>query len=162
MCSSGNFLFNIFNLQKWMLDQGPTRWDQSPYHVLIVKWREHMAEMDKVDRSILEILQMNGRLTNAEIALRVCLSAPACWKRLERLEEEVIIGYHAHLNPKSMGLGLFAFISVTLDSHSQEAMEQFEAGVLALPNIVACHKVSGKYDYLLQVVVKDMEAFHEL
>ncbi|MGE8482205.1 Lrp/AsnC family transcriptional regulator [Pseudomonas sp. URMO17WK12:I6] len=145
-----------------MLDQGPAGWGQSPYRVRIVKGREHMAEMDKVDRSILEILQMNGRLTNAEIAARVCLSAPACWKRLKRLEEEVIVGYHAHLNPKTIGLGLFAFISVTLDSHSEQAMEHFEAGVLALPNIIACHKVSGKYDYLLQVVVKDMEAFHEL
>lgn len=125
-------------------------------------WSEDVADMDKVDRSILEILQLNGRLTNAEIAARVCLSAPACWKRLKRLEEEVIIGYHAHLNQQAVGLGLFAFISVTLDNHSKEAMENFELGVLGQPNIVACHKISGQYDYLLQVVVKDMTAFHDL
>lgn len=121
-----------------------------------------MTNLDDIDREILQILQADGRLTNAEIASRVNLSPPACWKRLKRLEEKVIQGYHATLNQQELGLGLFAFINIMLDSHSEKAMHNFEAGVLALPNVVACHNVSGKYDYLLQVVVRDMEAFHEL
>ncbi len=121
-----------------------------------------MTELDSVDRAILEILQINGRLTNAEVASRINLSPPACWKRLKRLEEEVIVGYHATLNQEALGLGLFAFINITLDSHSEEAMQKFEQGIQKLPNVVACHTVSGRYDYLLQVVVKDMAAFHEL
>ena len=121
-----------------------------------------MTDLDDIDRTILQILQTDGRLTNAEIASRVSLSPPACWKRLKRLEEQVILGYHATLNQQALGLGLFAFINITLDSHSEKAMRSFEAGVMALSSVVACHNVSGKYDYLLQVVVKDMEAFHEL
>ncbi|MEC5161986.1 Lrp/AsnC family transcriptional regulator, leucine-responsive regulatory protein [Janthinobacterium sp. CG_23.3] len=121
-----------------------------------------MTDLDAVDRAILQILQKDGRLSNAEIAARVALSPPACWKRLKRLEEHVILGYHAALDQRALGLGLFAFINITLDDHSEKAMRGFEAGVLALPSVVACHNVSGKYDYLLQVVVKDMEAFHEL
>lgn len=121
-----------------------------------------MTDLDDIDRAILRILQTDGRLTNAEIATRVSLSPPACWKRLKRLEETVIQGYHATLNQKALGLGLFAFINITLDTHSEKAMRSFEAGVSALPNVVACHNVSGRYDYLLQVVVEDMDAFHSL
>lgn len=121
-----------------------------------------MVDLDKTDRAILKLLQADGRLSNAEMASRIGLSPPACWKRLKRLEDEVIRGYHAALEPKELGLGLFAFISIMLDSHSEKAMNHFESGVMALPNVVACHNVSGKYDYLLQVVVTDMEAFHEL
>ena len=69
----------------------------------------------------------------------------------------MIQGYHATLNQQALGLGL-----IMLDSHSEKAMNNFEAGVMALPNVVACHNVSGKYDYLLQVVVQDMEAFHRI
>lgn len=121
-----------------------------------------MMELDKVDRTILSIIQMNGRLTNGEIAARVSLSPPASWKRLKRLEEEVIDGYYATLNRKALGLNVFAFISITLDSHTEEAMDSFERGVDALPNVLACHNISGKYDYLLQVVVEDMDEFHKL
>lgn len=121
-----------------------------------------MTDLDDIDRTILKILQTDGRLTNAEIASRVSLSPPACWKRLKRLEEQVIQGYHATLNQQALGLGLFAFINIMLDSHSEKAMHNFEAGVMALPNVVACHNVSGKYDYLLQVVVPDMDAFHQV
>jgi len=121
-----------------------------------------MIELDETDRAILKILQAEGRLANSEIAERVSLSPPACWKRLKRLEERIIQGYHARLDQQALGLGLFAFINIMLDSHSEKAMRSFEIGVMALPNVVACHNISGKYDYLLQVVVRDMEAFYEL
>ncbi|MGJ7530740.1 Lrp/AsnC family transcriptional regulator [Variovorax sp. GB1P17] len=121
-----------------------------------------MVELDKTDRAILQLLQADGRLANTEIASRVALSPPACWKRLKRLEEKVIRGYHASLEPRELGLGLFAFVSILLDDHSEKAMNRFESDVTALPNVIACHNVSGKYDYLLQVVATDMENFHEL
>lgn len=121
-----------------------------------------MADLDNTDRNILRLLQADGRLANAEIASQVSLSPPACWKRLKRLEEKVIRGYHASLEPRELGLGLFAFVSILLDDHSEKAMNRFESDVMALPNIIACHNVSGKYDYLLQVVATDMDAFHEL
>lgn len=121
-----------------------------------------MTDLDDIDRKILRLLQTEGRLASAEIATRVALSAPACWKRLKRLEGQVIRGYHAVLDQEALGLGLFAFINISLDGHTEKAMRTFEAGVMALPNVVAFHNVSGRYDYLLQVVVKDMDAFHEL
>ena len=121
-----------------------------------------MVELDKTDRAILQLLQADGRLANTEIAARVALSPPACWKRLKRLEQKLIRGYHAALEPRELGLGLFAFISIMLDSHSEKAMNRFESGVMALPHVIAYHNVSGKYDYLLQVVVTDMDAFHDL
>lgn len=118
--------------------------------------------MDNIDRAILEFLQVNGRLSNAEIAERVSLSPPACWKRLKRLEKEVITGYHAHLDRKALGLDLFAFVSIILESHSDEVMNNFENKVKQISNIVSCHNVSGRYDYMLQVAVKDMNSFHDL
>lgn len=118
--------------------------------------------MDKIDRAILEILLVNGRLSNAEIAERVSLSPPACWKRLKRLEEEVISGYHAHLNIEALGFGLFAFVSIILESHTDEVMNHFEQRVKKIPNIISCHNISGRYDYMLQVVVKNMNEFHDL
>lgn len=103
-----------------------------------------------------------GRLTNAEIATRIALSQPACWKRLKRLESTVVRSYNAALDPQALGLGIFAFVNVMLDNHSERAMLAFEASVIAMPNVLSCHNVSGKYDYLLQIIVSDMETFHRI
>lgn len=124
--------------------------------------RDRVTELDETDRKILRLIQANGRLTNVEIAAQVSLSAPACWKRLKRLEERVVQGYHAALDQYALGLGLFAFVNVMLDNHSEKAMQAFEAAVIAMPNVVSCHNVSGRYDYLLQFVVSDMETFHKV
>ena len=118
--------------------------------------------LDALDRAILAVVQSDGRLSNAEIAGRIGLSAPACWKRLKRLEEGVIAGYHARLDHRALGLNLFAFVSVMLDDHSRLAMEQFEAAVIDRSDVVACHNMAGRYDYLLQIVVADMDSFHDV
>jgi DNA-binding Lrp family transcriptional regulator len=121
-----------------------------------------MIELSSTDRAILELLQQSGRLTNAEVASRINLSPPACWKRLKRLEQDVIEGYHASLKRKALGLNVFAFISITLCSHSTDAAQQFEKEILDLRNVLACHNISGKSDYLLQVVARDFEDFQEV
>lgn len=121
-----------------------------------------LVDLDETDLKILRLLQANGRLTNAEIASQINLSPPACWKRMKRLEEQAVVGYHAALNHRALGLDLFAFVSIMLDNHSEKAMQSFEAGVMAFPNVIACHNISGKYDYLLQVVVSDMDEFHDV
>ncbi|VWC76239.1 AsnC family transcriptional regulator [Burkholderia lata] len=120
-----------------------------------------MIEVDKIDREILRLLQKDGRLTNAELASKINLSPAASWKRLKKLEEGVIGGYHATVKREALGLKLFAFVHVMLDVDSQEAMDRFEDAVLRLPNVLACHNVSGRYCYLLQVVVSDMDEYHE-
>ena len=121
-----------------------------------------LVEIDETDRKILRLIQEDGRLTNAEIATRIGLSQPACWKRLKRLEATVVKSYNAALDPQSLGLGIFAFVNVMLDNHSEKAMLAFEASITAMPNVLSCHNVSGKYDYLLQIIVSDMETFHRI
>ncbi|MBF0876651.1 Lrp/AsnC family transcriptional regulator [Gluconobacter cerevisiae] len=121
-----------------------------------------MIKLDQIDRMILRVLQADGRLSNSDLAQRIGISAPACWKRLKRLEADCIVRYHAELDSKALGLNLFAFLSIMLDDHSEETMTGFEKAVSEMPGVIACHNVSGKYDYLLQIIVRDMEDFHAL
>ncbi|HHN8317431.1 TPA: Lrp/AsnC family transcriptional regulator [Morganella morganii] len=121
-----------------------------------------MLKLDKVDRKILRILQDDGRLNNVDLAKRVFLSSPACWKRLKALEENAIKKYQAIIDPKSLGYNFYAFMNITLDLHSKESMEQFEKEVLNIDSVIFCHNISGRYDYLLQLVVKDMDDFHHI
>lgn len=119
--------------------------------------------LDELDRRILDEVQRDARLTNAELAERVALSPSPCWRRLRKLEESgVIRGYHAQLAPASLGWGVMAFVQVMLESHRVELGEQFEREVSRIPEVLCCHNVSGQYDFLLQVVAKDLESFGEL
>ncbi|MBI6530061.1 MULTISPECIES: Lrp/AsnC family transcriptional regulator [Morganellaceae] len=121
-----------------------------------------MMKLDKVDMQILKLLQADGRLNNAEVAKRVFLSPPACWKRLKLLEQEVIKKYQAVIEPKSLGYNFYAFMNITLDFHSEETMKQFEREILKVDNVIVCHNISGRYDYLLQLVIRDMDDFHHV
>lgn len=121
-----------------------------------------MMKLDKIDIQILKLLQEDGRLNNAEIAKRVFLSPPACWKRLKILEQSAIKHYQAVIEPKSIGYNFYAFMNITLDLHSEESMKRFEKEILKVDNVITCHNISGRYDYLLQLVVKDMDDFHHV
>ncbi len=119
-------------------------------------------ELDRVDRALLAELQANARLTVAELAERVALTASPCWRRVKRLEDDGYIqGYRAMLSPEAMGYGVTAFVSVMMGSHSQESIRQFEARIAAIPEIIACHNVSGRYDFMLEVISPDLKAFGE-
>ena len=118
--------------------------------------------LDRTDKALLVALQGNARLTTAELADRVALTTSPCWRRVKLLEESgVITGYRAILSPKALGYGVTAFVSVMMESHSQEMARTFEQRLLEIPEIVACHNVSGRYDFLLEVVAKDLESFGE-
>lgn len=121
-----------------------------------------MMKLDKIDMQILKLLQENGRLNNVEIAKQVFLSPPACWKRLKILEQGAIKHYQAVIEPKSIGYNFYAFMNITLDLHSEESMKRFEKEILKVDNVITCHNISGRYDYLLQLVVKDMDDFHHV
>jgi DNA-binding Lrp family transcriptional regulator len=121
------------------------------------------TELDAIDVKILEALQEEGRLTNAELAERIALSPSPCWRRLKRLETQgVIKGYQAVLDRRRLGLGVTAFVSILLDNHSEKNARAFEAGVAAIPEIISCHNVSGHFDFLLQVVGEDLDRFSNL
>ena len=118
--------------------------------------------LDRTDKALLNALQGNARLTVAELADRVSLTTSPCWRRVRNLEESgVISGYQAILSPKALGYGVTAFVSIMMESHTQEIARAFEQRLLEIPEIVACHNVSGRYDFLLEVVAKDLESFGE-
>jgi Lrp/AsnC family transcriptional regulator, leucine-responsive regulatory protein len=118
------------------------------------------ANLDRTDLLLLDLLQREGRITNAELAQRVNLSASACLRRVQRLESEgVISSYGARLDPRQLGLGLSAFVRVQLSSHDAEAVQAFVDRVQAWDEVTACYALTGEMDYLLQVVVADLEHF---
>ncbi|MFJ3409189.1 Lrp/AsnC family transcriptional regulator [Pseudomonas protegens] len=119
-------------------------------------------DLDRIDKALLIALQDNARLTNAELADSVALTTSPCWRRVKILEESgVITGYQAILSPKALGYGVTAFVSVMMESHSQDTARAFERRLLEIPEIIACHNVSGRYDFLLEVLAKDLESFGE-
>ena len=117
-------------------------------------------DLDRTDLQILAELQRNGRLTNAELAARVHLSASACLRRTQRLERDgVLAGYRAEVDPDKLGLGLQAFVRVQLASHDTVAVAAFSERVAAWDEVIACHALTGDMDYLLQVAVRDLDHF---
>jgi Lrp/AsnC family transcriptional regulator, leucine-responsive regulatory protein len=122
-----------------------------------------MTSLDPTDRKILSILQIEGRLSNAELARRIGLTPPPTLERVKRLEREgVIRGYAARLDGPSLGLGLTVFASVSLAMHQLGAVEEFEAAVRDLPEVLECHHTTGEADFLLKLKVADTGAYEQL
>ena len=113
--------------------------------------------LDRSDCRILAALQADGRLANVELAGRIGLSPSPCLRRVKRLEAEGYIdAYRALIDRNKIGLGFTAFVSVKIDAHADDRATGFEEAVLAMPEVVACHMVTGEADYLLEVVVPDL------
>lgn len=116
--------------------------------------------LDAIDRRILAELQGEGRLTNLELAERVSLSPSPCLRRVRRLEEAGMIeGYGARLNRLKVGLGLTAFITVTMERNRDVDAHKFRAAVMVMPEVISCYITSGDHDFLLQVVVADLAEY---
>ena len=114
-------------------------------------------DLDTIDYRIITELQADARLSNVELAERVGLSPSPCLRRVKRLERDgYIIGYRAALRRERVGLGFSVFVGVKIDSHANERALTFEEAVCALPEVIACHLVSGEADYFLEVVVPDL------
>lgn len=121
-------------------------------------------QLDRYDRHILEILQVEGRLSNQELAERIGLSPSPCLRRVKALEEAgLILGYRAELDPRALGLTLTALIHISMDRHTPERFAHFEAAVRAIPEVVECLLITGQdADYQLKVRVRDMDAYQTL
>lgn len=118
------------------------------------------VNLDAVDKALLMALQADGRATVGELAERVSLSASPCWRRVKNLEDTgVIEGYHARLNRQRAGYGVTGFVQLQMENHTPEAADAFEREVVALPQVLSCHNLSGRYDYQLEVVASDLESF---
>jgi Lrp/AsnC family transcriptional regulator, leucine-responsive regulatory protein len=116
--------------------------------------------LDAIDHRIVAALQADGRLTNLELAERVGLSPSPCLRRVKRLERDGYIEtYRAILQRNRLGLGLTVFVGVKIGGHANIEAEAFQDAIVAMPEVVACHLVSGEADYLLEVVVPDLEQY---
>ncbi len=119
-----------------------------------------METLDKFDLAILTELQANARLTNAELASRVGLSPAPCWRRVRALEAQGYIkGYHAELDRQKIGLGVLAFVRLDAERNTGDATRELEEAVRQLPEVVACHYISGTGTFELQVVAQDLDSF---
>lgn len=115
---------------------------------------------DRIDLRILALLQRDGRLSNADIAQQVALSPSPCLRRVRALEESGLIrGYAALLDPLRLGLGLQAYVTVTLDKRRDTQINAFNAAMQASPEVLSCMALTGEMDYLLHVIAKDLEHF---
>ncbi|SFR76196.1 transcriptional regulator, AsnC family [Marinobacter daqiaonensis] len=118
------------------------------------------VEMDKLDRRILEVLQQDGRISNQLLAEQVGLSPAACWRRVRALEESgVITGYTAQLDPEAMGQGLCVLVNLSLQRHTIDSTAEIERKVSSYPEVLQCFAVTGNADFVLRVVVADMNSY---
>lgn len=120
-------------------------------------------DLDATDIRILHELQRDGSLTNVELASRINLSASPCLARVKRLEKIGVISRRVTmLDARRLGLKVVVFISVSLDKQRRETLDTFERKIAALPQVMECYLMSGDADYLLRVVVPDVEALERL
>jgi len=123
-----------------------------------------MIDLDELDHSILATLQGDGRLSNADLADRIGLSASACHRRVRRLENDGVIDrYVAVVNRQLVGRGVSVFVEVSLESQREKLLDSFEAAVSNIPYVMSCHLMAGNADYLVHVTcadVADYETIH--
>ena len=116
--------------------------------------------MDAIDRKILAVVQEDASLPVAEIGQRVGLSSTPCWKRLQRLEADgVIMRRVALIDPEKIGLGITVFVSIETGDHSQDWLKRFAETVSSMPEVMEFYRMAGDVDYMLRVVVHDMQSY---
>ncbi|MDX1772495.1 Lrp/AsnC family transcriptional regulator [Oceanihabitans sediminis] len=116
--------------------------------------------LDKIDRQILTLLQQNSNRTTKSIATELGMTTTPIFERIKKLEKEGYINkYVAVLNNKKIGLKQTVFIGITLQGHTRSFLEKFVTQINSFPEVIECHRVSGNFDYLLKLVVEDIEAY---
>jgi Lrp/AsnC family leucine-responsive transcriptional regulator len=118
--------------------------------------------MDSLDKKLLQLLQTDSKKTTKELSLKLNLSVTAVYERIKKLEREGIIDkYVVLVNRSKVDKGFVVFCHLKLIQHTREFLTKFESEVVKLTEILECHHVSGDYDYILKIAVKDMEAYRE-
>jgi len=119
--------------------------------------------LDQTDRKILEILQANAKITNAQLSKEIGLSPAPTLERVKKLENGGIIqSYHARLNPQAIGLGVQTFVTVTLKGHKKEHIDAFMSHVEDIPEVVEVHHITGQGDFILKVISPDIISYQKL
>lgn len=120
-------------------------------------------KLDAIDKKILEILQNDGNITNAQLAKDIGLSPAPTLERVKKLEQSGIIkSYHAKLDTKQLGLGVTIFITITLSSHKVGQISSFVEKITALPEVLGCYNVTGNGDFLIKILTEDIASYHKL
>ena len=120
-------------------------------------------DLDRIDRRILRLLQRDGRLTNAELAKKVNVSAATCHRRTQRLfDAGYVRAVRAEIAPERVDRGALAVVGVVLDRSTPESFAAFEAAITELPFVLDCHLVAGDFDYFLKIRVRDIADFNRL
>lgn len=120
-------------------------------------------KLDQIDHKLLEILQSNGKITNAQLSKDVGLSPAPTLERVKKLEQSGIIkSYHAQIEREKVGLGVMTFVQVTLSGHRKSITEAFVKRISEIPEIIECHHVTGSCDFLLKVIAKDISSYQKL
>lgn len=119
--------------------------------------------LDKTDLKIIRILQQNGRITNLQLSTEVGLSPAPTLERVKKLEQANLIrSYHASVDEEALGLGIKAFILVSLTRQIANAIEKFKEQIAGIEEIMECYQVTGDADYMIKTMVKDIPAFEKL
>ena len=119
-----------------------------------------METIDRLNKRILQILEKEARISNAELASRIGLSPSACLRRVQELERSgVIRGYRAVLDPIQMGIGFTAYVAVGIADHSRTSQEAFEDAIAQSLEVRECHNITGSFEYLLRVECEDLSAY---
>ena len=119
-------------------------------------------KLDTIDKKILQHLQVDSKVTNKELSNKLNLSVTAIFERIKRLEKNAVVSkYVALINPAGVEKNFMVFCQIKLIQHTKSYMLKFEAEVEKLPEVLECYHVSGEYDYILKILVKDMEAYRE-
>jgi DNA-binding Lrp family transcriptional regulator len=120
-------------------------------------------KLDSIDKKIIELLQANSNITNAQLAIEIGLSPAPTLERVKKLETQgVIKSYHAVVDMASIGLGVCTFVTVSLKGHNKENIEKFTKSISKIPEVVECHHVTGQADFILKVVASDIPAYQNL
>ena len=115
---------------------------------------------DAIDRRILEVIQEEARISNAELATRVGLSPSPCWRRVRALEDAAVIRRYVTLvDAQAIGLPINVFATVTLEKQVERALERFERAVAERPEVMECYLMTGEFDYLLRIMVPSLGAY---
>ncbi|MEQ9443501.1 MAG: Lrp/AsnC family transcriptional regulator [Cyclobacteriaceae bacterium] len=120
-------------------------------------------KLDKIDRKILDILQKNAKITNAQLSKEIGLSPAPTLERVKKLETlGVIDSYHAKLNTAKIGLGISTFVMIKLTGHDKESIRAFINAINKIDEVIECHHVTGTSDFILRVIAKDIASYQQL
>jgi Lrp/AsnC family transcriptional regulator, leucine-responsive regulatory protein len=120
-------------------------------------------KLDTIDKNILEILQKDGNITNAQLAKEIGLSPAPTLERVKKLEQSGLVkSFHAKLDVKMLGLGVTTFVLISLSSHKINQIETFVNKITAIDEVIECYHITGNGDFLVKILIEDIDAYHKL